>query len=103
MYHPVRICALGKKKEEIEKVIGISKNPTQKKREEKSWICNKYIVNMYWLRVRCQKRARMKSELLYDRYNMKKMTTDEHRTIIWRHLATGTTRGSASPMEGFLR
>ena len=28
--------------------------------------------------------ARMKSELLYDRYDTEKMTTDELRTIIWR-------------------
>ena len=29
--------------------------------------------------------ARMKSELLYDRYDTEKMTTDELRTIIWRY------------------
>lgn len=29
--------------------------------------------------------ARMKSELLYDRYDADKMTTDELRTIIWRY------------------
>ena len=29
--------------------------------------------------------ARMKSELLYDRYDTDKMTTDELRTIIWRY------------------
>ena len=29
--------------------------------------------------------ARMKSELLYGRYDTEKMTTDELRTIIWRY------------------
>lgn len=29
--------------------------------------------------------ARMKSELLYDRYDMEEMTTDELKTIIWRY------------------
>ena len=29
--------------------------------------------------------ARMKSELLYGRYDTDKMTTDELRTIIWRY------------------
>ena len=29
--------------------------------------------------------ARMKSELLYDRYDTEKMTTEELRTIIWRY------------------
>uniref|UniRef100_UPI00258DA3F7 integrase core domain-containing protein n=1 Tax=uncultured Bacteroides sp. TaxID=162156 RepID=UPI00258DA3F7 len=29
--------------------------------------------------------ARMKSELLYDRYDTEKMTTGELRTIIWRY------------------
>lgn len=29
--------------------------------------------------------ARMKSELLYDRYNTEKMTTDELKTLIWRY------------------
>ena len=29
--------------------------------------------------------ARMKSELLYDRYDTEKMTTDELRTVIWRY------------------
>ena len=35
---------------------------------------------------RCESmRARMKSELLYDRYDTEKMTTDELRTVIWRY------------------
>ena len=29
--------------------------------------------------------ARMKSELLYDRYDTEKMTTDELKTVIWRY------------------
>ena len=35
---------------------------------------------------RCESmRARMKSELLYDRYDTEKMTTDELKTVIWRY------------------
>ena len=29
--------------------------------------------------------GRMKSELLYERYDIEEMTTDERRTIIWRY------------------
>lgn len=36
--------------------------------------------------LRCESMwARMKSELLYDRYDTDKKTTDEFRTIIWRY------------------
>ena len=47
---------LAKRKRISKKAIGISKNPIQRKREEKSRICKKYIVNIYWLHVPCQKR-----------------------------------------------
>ena len=33
--------------------------------------------------------ARMKSELLYNRYDTEQMTTDELRTIIWRYFKIG--------------
>lgn len=32
--------------------------------------------------------ARMKTELLYDRYDTEKMTTDELKTIIWRYFTS---------------
>lgn len=46
--------------------------------------------------------ARMKSELLYDRYDTEKMTTDELRTLSGDiSSATGITGESALPMEDF--
>ena len=49
--------------------------------------------------------ARMKSELLYDRYDTEKMTTDELKTIIWRYFISYwnnrricSTNGGLPPM-----
>ena len=49
--------------------------------------------------------ARMKTELLYDRYDTEKMTTDELKTIIWRYFISYwndrricSTNGGLPPM-----
>ena len=45
--------------------------------------------------------ARIKSELLYDRYDTEKMTTDELRTIIWRYfISYWNNRRICSTNEG---
>ena len=45
--------------------------------------------------------ARMKTELLYDRYDTEPMTVEELKELIWRSsLVTGITGGSAQLMEG---
>ena len=48
--------------------------------------------------------ARMKSELLYGRYDTKKMTTEELRDLIWRYFMTiGTIAVFVQQTVGFLR
>ena len=65
-------------------------------------MCCNYIIKCYFLAIsvtkmldhnrrchdnaRCESMwARMKSELLYGRYDTEKMNTDELKTIIWRY------------------
>ena len=47
--------------------------------------------------------ARMKTELLYDRYDTKQMEVEELKVLIWRYfLSYWNNGGSALPMAAFL-
>ena len=53
---------------------------------------------------RCEACGRMKSELLYDRYNTETMTTEELKVLIWRYfISYWNNRRICSANGGFLR